>query len=192
MGNGETAIVAGTGFPGTFVEGWIAPSSRFNVGLRAAFLYASPLMGFGTGLGAEVSVPFRLHLFARSTMDVALHVRPFVIVGEGALVGQELNFADNFGYGIGFESTARAGFQIRDRLTLTAGAGTSIGYVDVPDAGDGNSAVGTILLLGALEANLTADLMLFLELYTGYGFARGSLFDKHGVLRASLGVAYAF
>ena len=85
MGVGEEAIAAGLGWPGIWAEYLLAPSSTFNVGFRGTVLYGSPVMGLGSGVGAEATVPLRFHLWGADLLDVALQLEPSAFIGEGAL-----------------------------------------------------------------------------------------------------------
>jgi hypothetical protein len=189
LGNGETALWFDGGFPGIRATAMFAPSSRFNLGPRAMFAYASPFMGFGTGLGASFEVPMRLLIFARDTIDLSLTATPRFVLGEGVLVGEEDVFADDFGFGGGVDLGARAGFQVADALTLTAGLAVEIGFVTVPDADD-PSGLGVFTAILGLEYLLSMDVALTVEATVGGGAAPAILFDSHGVVRVFAGVAF--
>lgn len=190
VGNGDIVIAAALGWPGFWAEIVFAPTSRFNIGFRGAVDYGSPLMDLETGIGGDVSIPMRLHLYGRNDIDVAAVLRPLAIFGEGALVGQRSTFADNFGWGVGAEGGMRAGFHVSDAVTLAAGALVTIVYVDTPDAARSNGIVSTFAAVAAVEALMSRRTLLFAELVGGYGVARDELFADHGVLRLSLGVAF--
>jgi hypothetical protein len=189
LGNGETALWFDGGFPGIRATAILAPSSRFNVGLRGAFLYASPYMGFGAGLGASFEAPLRFLVFARDTIDVSVTATPRLVLGQGSVVGEEGIFADDFGFGATADLGARAGFAVADRITLTAGMSAEIGAVAVPEAED-PAAIFVFTGVFGLEAILSMDVLLTLEATGGYGAAPGNLFDGHGVFRIFAGVAF--
>lgn len=191
LGNGETVLAAGLGWPGIWAQVTLAPSSTFNLGVRATVLYGSPVMGLGSGVGGSLSVPMRLHLFGKDTLDLALTLEPGFALGEGALAGQETAFADNFGYAGWADVGALAGMQVSEAVTLTLGVLGEVAYVDVPDNDvDGRHLVGGVLGVLAVEALMSRDTMLFAELRGGWGFANERLFDGHEILRVSLGLAY--
>ena len=72
LGNGQSAIAAGVGWPGLFVELALAPSSRLNIGGRLQVNYGSPLMGIGDGIGGDLQVPIRFHFYGQDDLDVAV------------------------------------------------------------------------------------------------------------------------
>jgi hypothetical protein len=51
------------------------------------------------------------------------------------------------------------------------------------------SGIGGIVVSAALEALMSRDTMLFVEIRGGVGFADG-LFDSQGIFQGSLGLAY--
>ena len=190
VGNGEVVLAAALGWPGFWAEVLFAPTSRFNIGIRAGVTYGSPLLGLETGIGGEFSVPIRILLYGRNDIDVALFLRPFGVVGEGALVGQQATFRDDLGWAAGAEVGTRAGFHVTDAVTLAAGASVNAAYVDTPDATNSNGlVVGFAGILG-LEAVVSRKTMLFVELRGGYGIAPDGLFENHGLLSLALGVAF--
>lgn len=191
IGVDNTVIAAGLGWPGFWAQLELAPSSTFNLGVRADVDYGSPVMGVGTGVGGVVSAPMRVHFYGEDDLDLAIGVRPLGIVGEGSSVGAEGVFSDDLGWGVGGESRLLLGYQVSDDVTIGAGAGGGLYYVDVPDAGsDGSDFVGTLLASALVEGLMRRDTLLFAEVVAGYGFAPGFRFDGKGVIRVSLGVAY--
>jgi hypothetical protein len=190
LGNGQVLLSGGLGWPGFYAQATFAPSSRFNLGVRGAVDYGSPLLGLGTGVGGDLSVPMRLLVYASGITDIAVAARPFAVLGEGSLVGQTQFFSDDFGYGLGTDLETRAGFQVSDSVTLTVGAGTTFAYVNVPDTSDGSHALGAFYGIAAVEAAVGDNMLMFVELDGGYGITKGRLFDGHGVLRLALGVAW--
>lgn len=190
VGNGEVVLAAALGWPGFWAEVLFAPTSRFNFGIRAGVTYGSPLLGLDTGIGGEISVPIRILLYGKNDIDIALFLRPLGVLGEGALVGQQNVFADNFGWAVGAEIGTRAGFHVTDAVTLAAGASVLATYVDTPDADNSNGVViGFAGILG-LEAVVSRKTMLFVELRGGYGIAPDGLFESEGLLSLALGVAF--
>jgi len=190
MGNGETALAAGVGWPGIWAQVLLAPSSTFNLGFRGSVLYGSPVMGLGSGVGGGLSVPVRLHLLGKGYLDVALALEPGAFMGEGSLAGQEVAFAHSFGYGATCTLALLAGAQVSGAITVTLGAGGDFVYYDTPSAGAGRQLGATGLGIFGLEALVSRDTLLFLEVRGGYGFAPERLFDGHEVVRFSLGLAY--
>lgn len=190
LGNGELVLAAAIGWPGFWAEAVFAPTSRFNIGVRATVLYGSPLMGFGAGIGGEVSLPMRLHLYGHDSLDVALFARPFGLMGEGVLVGQQMFFADEVGYGIGSELGAVLGYAPREGLTLTFGLGGLGAFVDVPDSTAASHAVGAFFGLAGVEINVSRETLLFVDLQGGYGIRPSGTFDGPGLLRVAIGAAY--
>lgn len=191
VGNGEVVLAAALGWPGFWAEVLFAPTSRFNLGIRAGVTYGSPLLGLATGVGGEISIPIRILVYGRNDIDVALYVRPLGVIGEGALVGQENTFADDLGWGVGAELGTRIGFHVTDAVTLATGATVQPVYVDTPDATtSGNGLVIGFAGIFGLEAVVSRKTMLFVELRGGYGIATNDLFDQRGVLSLALGVAF--
>jgi hypothetical protein len=190
FGTDQTVLAAGLGWPGFWAQVLLAPSPRLNVGIRADVLYGSPIMGVGTGVGGQLSVPIRLHVFGQDTLDLAVQVRPYAVTGEGSTVGEKGLFSSEVGWGAGAEAWALLGYRASDIVTLAAGLGGSGGYVDVPDSDQGGDGVGTLLVRAGVEALMARDTMLFAEVVGGYGLAPDRRFDGHGVVRVSLGVGY--
>lgn len=190
LGVDHTVMAAGLGWPGFWAQVELAPSSTFNLGIRGEVDYGSPIIGLGTAIGGGASVPMRIHFYGEGHLDLALGIRPLGVVGEGSTVGAEGVFSDDLGWGVGSEARLLLGYQASEDVTLGAGAGGGLYYVDVPDADDGNDIVGSLLASVVIEALMRRDTMLFAEIVTGYGFAPGPRFDGNAVLRVSLGVAY--
>ena len=190
VGNGEVVLAAALGWPGFWAEVLFAPTSRFNLGIRAGVTYGSPLLGLDTGIGGEISFPMRLLVYGRNDIDIALFFRPLGVVGEGVLVGQDGVFADTLGWAVGAEVGTRAGFHVTDAVTLVAGASVQATYVDTPDATNSNGVVVGFAGIFGLEAVVSRKTMLFVELRGGYGIAPDGLFAQQGVLSLALGVAF--
>ncbi len=190
VGNGEVVLAAGLGWPGFWAEVLLAPSSQFNLSIRAGFHYGSPLLGLETGVGGELSFPMRLLLYGEDNIDLAAYLRPFGIVGEGVLVGQEGTFANDIGWAVGTDAGLKVGFHVSDAVTLGTGTLVRFAYVDTPDASDGNGIVLGVAILASVEANMSRATTLFLELQGGYGFAADRLFNNHAMLVVSFGLAY--
>lgn len=145
-------------------------------------------MGFSTALGGQLSLPMRIHVYGESDVDLAIALRPFGMLGEGAMVGQEGIYADDLGGGAGLEAGVRAGFHVSDAVTLATGVFFEGAFVRTQGAGNGGTfAFG---VLGAVEAVMSRATMLFFAVGGGYGVASEDLFDRRGVVRLHLGLAY--
>ena len=109
LGAGQMALAAGAGWPGIFAELVIGASAGFNLGPRVDFLYATPLLGGRVGVGTEISLPMRIHVYevAEHNIDVAIVARPFFLLGRGGLVGGRGTFNDDLGLGFGAVVGAR-------------------------------------------------------------------------------------
>lgn len=190
LGVGELVLAAGLGWPGIWAEAVTAPSSTFNLGFRGTVLYGTPLIGFGGGVGGELSVPMRLHLFGAGQLDLALGVTPAFVIGEASLVGQEGTFANDLGFAARGEVAMLAGAQVSAAVTITLGLGGGVAWTSAPDAGGASDIVGTALAILAIEALMARDTLLFAEAAGGYGFAPEMQYDGRGVMRVSLGMAY--
>ncbi len=190
VGVDQTILAAGLGWPGAWAELMLAPSSTFNLALRGSVLYGSPIMGVGTGVGGEVSVPMRLHVFGRGQLDVALALTPSAVLGEGSLVGETSVFQNDLGWAGRLEAGLLAGAHVSDAVTITLGLAGSAALTGVPNRPNSTHLVGTALAIGGVEALMSADTMLFAEAAGGYGFAPADLYDGHGAFRVSLGLAY--
>lgn len=186
--SGDVVLAGGIGWPGVFAEALFAPSSRFNLSLRLDVDWGSPLMGFSTALGGELSIPMRIHLYGEGDTDIALALRPFGILGEGAAVGQEGVFADDLGGGVGLELGMRAGFHVSDAVTLAVGPFVQGSFVRTQDAGSGGTF--SFGVLGAVEAVMSRATMLFFAVGGGFGVASDELFERRGIVRLHLGLAY--
>jgi hypothetical protein len=190
LGNGQVLLAAGVGWPGFWAEALFSPTRTLDIGVRGDVLYGSPLLGFGTGIGGELSVPLRLHLWANGSNDFSVAARPFVALGDGSLVGEEGIFAGSFGYAIGLELEGLLGAQVSDSVTLTAGCGSSTAYSDVPDNSASGALIGSFYAVAGVEAIFSGTTLLFARVRGGYGFAPSRLFDSHATFRLSFGVAY--
>lgn len=188
LGNGHTAVAAGVGWPGLFVELAFALSSRFNIGGRLQVNYGSPLMGMGTGIGGDVQVPIRYHFFGRADLDLALAIRPGFTFGQGALVGQEGTFANDFGWGTRLDAGVLLGAHVSDAVTLTLGVLAGVGLSEV--TGTDLEVFGSFYGTTGLEIVVSRDTMIFALVEGGYGLARGERFDTTVILRLWLGLAY--
>jgi hypothetical protein len=191
MGNGEVALAAALGWPGIWAEVTLAPSSTLNVAVRATVAYASPIAGFGSGVGGALAVPIRWHLYGHRDLDVAVLLEPTGIVGEASLVGQTAGFGNDLGVGAGGLAGILLGLQISDVVTFALGAAGEVFWVTVrDDAGPGSDVVATGILILGVEALMARDTMLFVDVRGGYALARERLFDGHEIARLALGVAY--
>ena len=141
-------------------------------------------------MGGEVAVPIRYHLLGRRDFDLAVKLVPAFAVGEGALSGQTGTLANDFGYAVRVEAAAVAGAHVSDDVTLTLGFGGGAGLVAIPGEDLTRHLVGTGLFIAGIEALLSRDTLLFVEVVGGFGFAPDFLFDGHEVFRLSLGLAY--
>jgi hypothetical protein len=189
MGSGEISVAAGAGWPGTWGQIQFAPRSTLNVGVRATVLYGSPILGFGTGIGGEVSMPVRKHLLGKGRWDLAMTARPLVITGRAALVGAEDSlFEDDFGWAALFEKGLVAGWQATDAVTLVMGVMTTSGAVGIPEANRTRFAFQALGVLG-LELLLGRDTLLFLQVEGGGGTSGSEVFPHQGIVRAHVGFA---
>ena len=198
LGVGETMIAGGAGWPGIFALVEHALTSSFNLGVRAALNYGSPLMALEPGVGGELGVPMRIHLFGEGDVDMAAYLEPSFAFAEGAAMGEiGTIYRGDFGWSSRLELGGLIGFHPQDRLTILVGAGGFIGFVHVPAAGDPSVAGGAVARLG-LEGLISRDTMLFAVAEGGVGFADdrgpgGPVFDAgllSPVLRLALGLAY--
>lgn len=190
LGTHQVLLAAGVGWPGFWAEVLFSPGRSLDVGVRGDVLYGSPLLGFGTGIGGEVSIPIRLHLWAAGDKDFSIAPRPFLALGDGSLVGEQGVFTDAFGYAIGLSLEGLLGAQVSDAVTLTAGAGTQGAYASVPDDSASGDVVFSFYAVGGLEAIFGGTTLLFARVQGGYGLAPSRLFDSHADFRISFGVAY--
>jgi hypothetical protein len=190
FGSGENVLAAGIGLPGIWAGAFFAPTPRFNFGLRGMLLYQSSVMGFGGGIGGEVSVPVRIHLFGRGQLDLALAITPTAFFGEGSLAGQTGIGDDESGYGARLEAGLLAGMQVTQAVTLIFGLQGGPAFVDVPDVANADHFVGLLFFTLGVEALPSRDTVLFAVVDAGYGFAPESLYEGHEVLRFVVGVAY--
>jgi hypothetical protein len=190
FGSGENALAAGIGWPGIWAGAFFAPTPRFNFGIRGTVLYGNPMMGFDGGIGGEVSVPLRFHLFGRGQLDVALWIEPAFFTGEGTLAGDRGIGADEQGFGGRIEIGGLAGAQVTQAVTIVFGIHGAPGYVTVPDVADGSHFVATTSATLGVEALPARDTMLFAVAKAGYGFAPDRLFDGHEVIALAFGLAY--
>ncbi len=190
LGNDQTVLAAGVGWPGIWAGLWLAPSSRFNLGFRGSVLYGSPIMGFSGGVGGELSVPLRLHIFGKGQLDISISLTPSFTIGQGSLVGQEDLYVDHMGYAGRVDGGLIAGAQVSRAVTLTLGAIGSFGYLDTPDRPSAAFFFGTVYGVAGVELLVSRDTMFIVETHGGYGFTSSSLFASNAIGRVWVGIAY--
>lgn len=192
LGTGEVLIAAAIGFPGLWAHVEIAPSSDFNLGVRAGVLYGSPNMGLGIGGGGQLEVPMRIHLWGEGEGDFALRLCPRIAVGEGVLFGESGIFAHVFGLSSRLDAGVLLGWHPDPRLTLFVGADAGVGlsYVE----GTSVEPIGVFQGRVGVEGLLARDAMLFAELTVGGGLAPDRvgqpLYPDRFALGLSLGLGY--
>lgn len=195
LGVGEVMIAGAVGWPWIWAQLELAPTSSFNIGLRAALVYGSPVMSLQPGVGGEVAIPMRIHLMGEGDFDLAAYITPAFTAGEAAIVGQSTTLRGAFGWGSRLEFGGLVGFHVMERLTIIAGLGGVVGFVHTPDEGN-VYAVGGLTARFGVEGLISRDTMLFAIADGGVGFADDRsipLFSPgltDAVLRISLGVAY--
>lgn len=187
VGNGEVVISAGLGWPGFYAEILFSPSSTFDLSLRAHVDYGA-LLGTATGVAGGLSIPMRLHVYGKDDIDIAIAARPFALFGEGAIMGEEGVFADDFGYALGIEAGLRVGFHVGSSTTLTVGAAGLFAWTSVKDAGGGAIGGGAPVL--GIEANFNRQTVFFAEALAGYAGAPENRFGRQMWLRLALGIGY--
>lgn len=194
LGVGQALMAAALGWPGFWAQVELAPDSGLNVGVRAAVVYGSPVMGLVAGAGGELSVPIRVHVFGEGDVDIALRVTPEVSFGEGRLFGGgETSLANEIGVSSRLELGALLGWRLVERFTLFVGLGAApgISWLD----GDEVRAIGLFTGSIGVEALMSLETMLFGEIQGGVGVADTSgvvfaLYPQQEILRVSLGIAY--
>jgi len=190
ISKGDTTLAAGVAWPSIWAGIWLAPSSTLSIGIQGHVYYGSPLMGFNSGAGFGLTVPIRLHLWGDGILDFSLTAEPGVVLGEGQLVGQTGIYQDSFGYGIYGLIGGVLGAQLSDAFTVSLGAAGQIGYVHTPSRNvSAISPIGGIVGTLSVEAAMSRDTLIFLNMRGGVGFSDG-LFDSQAMLSAWLGLAY--
>lgn len=196
LGVGNVMIAAGAGWPGAWARLELAPTSTFNLGIRAGFDYGSPMMGLVVGLGGVLSVPMRLHVWGEHDLDLAIYAEPIVAVGQAAQFGETATaLSSELGYAARLDAGARLGWEAIERtLTLVAGLTVGGGFAEVPKAAYGIAPIGAVYATLGLEILPTRDFMMFVMVNAGYGLApfRGGLayYPDRVVLDVSLGGAF--
>ena len=185
---GHSAMAAGVGWPGLFVELALAPSARLNVGARVAVNYGSPLMGISGGIGGDVQLPVRYRVHERGGLALALALRPGFTFGQAVLVGEEGPRANEFGWGARLDAGVLLGGRASEEATLTIGALVGGGLSDV--AGERVEAFGEAYATAAAEVLVSGDTMVFALVEGGYGLARADRFGTGALFRLWLGLAY--
>jgi hypothetical protein len=196
LGTGEVMIAAAAGWPWIWAQLELALTSSFNVGVRAALIYGSPIMALEPGVGGELSVPMRIHLYGEGELDFAIYATPAFTFGEGATVGEgDSVYSGDFGWSSRLEAGGVLGFHAMEGVTLIIGAGGHVGFVHTPSVGD-PEVIGAVLARFGVEGLISRDTMLFALAEGGVGFAPSrmglNLFRESfpPVLRLSLGLAY--
>lgn len=190
ISKGDMAVAAGVAWPGIWAGVWLAPSSRLSIGIQGHVYYGSPIMAFSSGAGGGLTVPVRLHLWGKGNLDFSFTAEPGVVLGEGQIVGQTGVYQNSFGYGIYGLFGGVLGAQLSDIFTVSLGAAGEVGYVHTPSANISPvAAIGGILGTLSVEAAMSRDTLIFLNMRGGVGFA-GDLFSSQAILNAWLGLAY--
>ena len=198
LGVGETMVAGMAGWPGISALVEHAPTSSFNLGVRAGLTYGSPVMALVPAVGGELGVPIRIHLHGEGDFDMAAYLEPAFAFGEGAAMGEVGTlYSGDFGWSSRLELGGLLGFHVQERLTILVGFGGHVGFVHVPSAGD-PSVVGAAIARVGIEGLISRDTMLFALADGGVGFAddRGlgaPLYDAglaSVILRIALGIAY--
>jgi hypothetical protein len=197
LGTGEVMIGAAAGWPWIWVQVELAPTSTFNIGIRAALLYGSSIMALTPGVGGELSLPTRIHLHGDENVDISVLVNPVLVLSEGAVTGevQPSVFASSFGISTRLEAGGLFAIRPVERFTINVGVGAHFGFVYTPDAG-GPEAVGAAWARLGFEGLISRDTLLFAEIDGGIGFAPTRMglpvFGQNvpPLLRVSLGVGY--
>jgi hypothetical protein len=194
LGVGETMIAAGLGWPGFWAHIELAPSSIVNVGIRAAVLYGSAVMGLIEGAGGELSVPIRIHVFGEGDVDLALRIAPEITLGEGRLFGEQASprLSADLGISSRLEVGVLLGWQVSPQITLIVAASASpgISFVDPDPVRPIGLFTGSI----GIEALMTRETMLFAIAEGGGGVAESrvgvALYPAREIFRLSLGLGY--
>ena len=198
LGVGEVMVAAAAGWPWIWAQVELALTSSFNLGIRPALIYGSPFMALEPGVGGELAVPMRIHLYGEGDLDLAAFITPAFAIGEAAATAGEGGtvLAGDLGIGSRLELGARLGFRAMEGLTLLVGAGGDVGFVYAEAAGAAE-VIGAAFLQAGIEGLISRDTMLFALIDGGIGFApsRGAGFPLFResvppLLRISLGVAY--
>lgn len=191
-------MAGAAGWPWIWVQLELAPTSTFNIGIRGAILYGSPIMALSPGVGGEISVPMRIHLHGDENIDIAVFITPAFVLGEAATVGEGGTiYGGDFGYSVRGEAGGLFGIHVMPRFTVYFGVGGHTGFVHTPSIGD-VQAIGAAFARAGLEGLISRDTMLFGEIEGGIGIAssRGGIpvfgATVPPLLRVSLGLAYLF
>ena len=131
LGVGEVMVAAAAGWPWIWAQVELALTSSFNLGIRPALIYGSPFMALEPGVGGELAVPMRIHLYGEGDLDLAAFITPAFAIGEAAATAGEGGtvLAGDLGIGSRLELGARLGFRAMEGLTLLVGAGGHVGFV---------------------------------------------------------------
>jgi len=170
LGVGNAMIAAMAGWPGAEVQLELAPTSLFNLGIRAGFLWGSPMMGLVVGLGGELAVPMRLRIWGEHQLDLAIVVEPMFAVGPGNAYG-EPTLGNLFAYGARVDAGARIGWEADPHFTLFGGISAGGGLSEVPRTGSSVQPLGVVYATLGGEVLTSRDFMLFLRGDFGYGLA---------------------
>lgn len=195
LGTGQTLIAAALGWPGFWAEVELAPDSAFNLGLRAAVVYGSPVMGLVAGAGGELVVPIRLHVFGEGDVDVAVRIAPEASFGEGRLFGAQSSsiYANALGVSSRLELGARIAWRAVERFTMYFGADAGPGFSWLD--GERVRPIGVFTGTFGIEALMSLETMLFGEITAGAGVVESggiavAFYPQQEILRISLGLAY--
>lgn len=196
LGTGEVMIAAAVGWPWIWAQLELAPSSTFNIGIRAALLYGSPIMALTPGAGGELALPSRIHLHGDDNVDIAVFVTPAVVVSEAAIVGEGGTvWSGELGWSTRLEAGGLLAIRAAERFTVFIGAGGHVGFVHTPSA-SALEAVGAAFASFGIEGLISRDTMLFAAVDGGIGIAPTRMgqpvfgANVPPLLRVSLGVAY--
>lgn len=170
LGVGNVMIAAMAGWPGADVQLELAPTSLFNLGIRAGFLWGSPMMGLQVGIGGELAVPMRLRVWGEHQWDVALVLEPMFALGPGNVYG-ESSLGDVLSYGTRLDAGVRVGFEADPHLTFFGGLALGGGFSEVPQPRSSVQPLGMLAVTLGAEVLTSRDFLLFLRVDAGYGLA---------------------
>jgi hypothetical protein len=195
LGTGQVLMAAALGWPGFWAHVELAPDSALNIGVRAAVVYGSPVMGLVAGAGGELVVPIRVHVFGERDVDVALRIAPQISTGEGRLFGgaDGTSLANQLGVSSRIELGALLGWRSTERFTMFFGLSAAPGLTWLE--GQSVRAIGVFQGTIGVEALMSLETMLFAEVQGGVGVVDASglaftFYPQQEIFRISLGLAY--
>ncbi len=187
---GRSTFTFQAGWPGVNGQLTLAPLDRFNIGLRAAIYYGSPIMGFANGFGSAAEFPMRIEVSGEGDWHLSVAIEPSVLLAQGRLVGQRFGGLDKLSIAPSIFAGLLLGVRAGDIVTFTIGGLLGAGLLHAVDAGTTEGYTAALARAG-LEFAITRDIVIHAVGELGFGGSSTMLFGVASIVRGWFGVTLA-